>query len=86
MDEEQVLVAAAFVNELLDLAVVGSPLEGNSILSSAPLFVVPKEGQEGQWRVIADMLRCPKFEVQGQRVLMWTTRGVLMWTVPSSSD
>jgi hypothetical protein len=42
MDEEQVLVAAAFVDELLDLAVVGRQPPGgnNSILSSAPLFVV----------------------------------------------
>jgi hypothetical protein len=59
MDEEQLRVGADFVNELLDLKVLGR-LEGEEdleILLNAPLFIVPKEGQEGQWRVIADMLR-----------------------------
>jgi hypothetical protein len=57
MDEEQLDVAAAFVNELLDLGIVLEPAEGEEVLSNSPLFTVPKEGQEGQWRVIADMLR-----------------------------
>jgi hypothetical protein len=57
MDEEQTLVAANFVEELLDLEAVRTPSEGREILTTAPLFVVPKEGQEGEWRVIADMLR-----------------------------
>jgi hypothetical protein len=59
MNEEQRAVGAAFVNELLELKVLGL-LEGETdleILLNAPLFVVPKEGQEGEWRVIADMLR-----------------------------
>jgi hypothetical protein len=30
---------------------------GRPVLLNAPLFVVPKEGQPGEWRVIADMLR-----------------------------
>jgi hypothetical protein len=57
MDPEQTRVAAEFVEELLDLGVVQTPREGRIVLTTAPLFVVPKEGQEGQWRVIADMLR-----------------------------
>jgi hypothetical protein len=57
MDEEQLQVAAAFVDELIDLGVVDTLAEGQAILLNAPLFVVPKEGQEGEWRVIADMLR-----------------------------
>ena len=57
MDEEQTQVAANFVEELMDLGTVGTPEEGREILTTAPLFVVPKEGQEGEWRVIADMLR-----------------------------
>jgi hypothetical protein len=57
MDPEQMQVAGEFVEELLDLWVVQTPKEGREILTTAPLFVVPKEGQEGQWRVIADMLR-----------------------------
>jgi hypothetical protein len=57
MDAEQRLVAAAFVDELLDLAVLGQPTTGEEVLLNAPLFVIPKEGQDGQWRVISDMLR-----------------------------
>lgn len=34
-----------------------TPLEGHEILTNAPLFVVPKEGQDGEWRVIMDMLQ-----------------------------
>jgi hypothetical protein len=57
MTTEQTQVAADFVEELLDLEAVKTPAEGRKVLTTAPLFVVPKEGQEGQWRVIADMLR-----------------------------
>ena len=57
MDFDQVLVAAAFVNELIDLRVIDTPDEGDFIVTNAPLFVLPKEGQEGEWRVLADMLR-----------------------------
>jgi hypothetical protein len=59
MDAKQLQVGADFVDELLELKVLGA-LEGKNdleILLNAPLFIVPKEGQEGQWRVIADMLR-----------------------------
>ena len=55
MDSAGLAAAAAFVDELLDLGVVRDIEEGMSILANAPLFVVEKEGQPGQWRVIADM-------------------------------
>jgi hypothetical protein len=48
MDAEQILVAAAFVDELLDLGLVRTPAEGREVLTTAPLFVGPKEGQEGE--------------------------------------
>jgi hypothetical protein len=57
MDEEQARVAGGFADELFDLGVLKTPTEGWPILTTAPLFVVPKGGQEGQWRVIADMLQ-----------------------------
>jgi hypothetical protein len=57
MDEVQTKVAAEFVNTLLDLEAVRVPAEGRAIVMNAPLFVVPKEGQEGEWQVTADMLR-----------------------------
>jgi hypothetical protein len=46
-----------FVEELLDLGVIQTSLEGHHILTFAPLFVVPKEGQDGECRVIVDMLQ-----------------------------
>ncbi|CAJ1966080.1 unnamed protein product [Cylindrotheca closterium] len=56
MDATMEEAASAFVDELMSLGVVRDIDEGCQILTNAPLFVVPKEGQEGQWRVIADML------------------------------
>jgi hypothetical protein len=49
MDVEQREVGAAFVDKLLDLKVLGL-LENQDmrILLNAPLFVVPKESQEGE--------------------------------------
>ena len=57
MDEEQSKVASDFVDELIALRIVGTIEEGREVLRNAPMFVVPKPGQPGQWRVIADMLR-----------------------------
>jgi hypothetical protein len=57
MDEEQTLVVANFLGELLDLEAARSAADGRDILTTALLFVVPKEGQQGAWRVIADMLQ-----------------------------
>jgi hypothetical protein len=57
MNQEQLGVAASFVNELLELSVLRKFEDGKEFLMNAPLFIVPKEGQEGEWRVIADMLR-----------------------------
>jgi hypothetical protein len=58
MDKEQLAVAAMFVDELLALKVLHLLDDGEAeIILNAPLFVVPKEGQPGKWRVIADMLR-----------------------------
>ena len=57
MDESGLNTAAEFVDELIKLGVVRDIDEGMEILTNAPLFVVPKEGQPGEWRVIADMLK-----------------------------
>jgi hypothetical protein len=57
MDQEQLDVAAAFVDKLLELKIVRLMDDGKEVLANSPLFTVPKEGQEGQWRVVADLLR-----------------------------
>jgi hypothetical protein len=51
MTPEQTDIAAEFVDELVALGVM---VEGE-IVTNAPLFVLPKAGQPGQWRVLADM-------------------------------
>ncbi|CAJ1956285.1 unnamed protein product [Cylindrotheca closterium] len=48
MDATMEEAASAFVDELMSLGVVRDIDEGRQILTNAPLFVVPKEGQEGQ--------------------------------------
>ncbi|CAJ1953803.1 unnamed protein product [Cylindrotheca closterium] len=57
MDEEMTMAAVEFVNKLVDLGVLRDIDKGRKVLTNAPLFVVSKDGQPGQWRVIADMLR-----------------------------
>ena len=49
MDAEQLLVADDFVDEFIDLHVVDTLGAGRAVLNSAPLFLVPKEGQDGEW-------------------------------------
>ena len=57
MDDDQRDVAVEFVEELMELGVLCTLPAGEEVLTTAPLFCVPKEGQPGEWRVIADMLR-----------------------------
>jgi hypothetical protein len=57
MDDDQRAVAGSFVDELIDLEITGLAPEGVSTLLNAPLFVIAKEGQPGEWRVISDMLQ-----------------------------
>ncbi|CAJ1931340.1 unnamed protein product, partial [Cylindrotheca closterium] len=66
MDEEMLEAAVQFVDELVELGVLRSIDEGLTVLTNAPLFVVGKDGQPGQWRVIADMLRGGQNDCVGQ--------------------
>jgi len=52
MDEEMTLAAVDFIDELISLKVL---VERSEVVTTAPMFVVPKEGQPGQWRVIANL-------------------------------
>lgn len=53
MTPDQLTVAGAFVDELIGL---GTLIPVTSFRANAPLFCVPKAGQPGEWRVIANML------------------------------
>ena len=57
MTDEQLVAAGEFVDELISLGVLQTPPQDRATLLNAPLFVIPKAGQPGEWRCIADMLR-----------------------------
>lgn len=51
MDAEQMPIAKEFVSELVDLGAMGThPI----VLTAAPMFMLPKDKQPGQWRVLAN--------------------------------
>jgi hypothetical protein len=52
---DELAAAVEFTEELKSLLVIGPPRPGTTVRCNAPLFVLPKPGQSGQWRVIADM-------------------------------
>lgn len=55
MDVEQLELADKFVNQLQSLGVLGSAeADGVEVVNNFPLFLVPKSGQPGEWRCIAD--------------------------------
>jgi hypothetical protein len=53
MTTEQAEVAGKFVDELIDLGIVLRP--DTPVLTTAPLFCLPKTGQPGEWRVLSNM-------------------------------
>lgn len=65
MTDEQQVIAGEFVDELVSLNVLQEPLPGTKTLCNAPLFMLPKEGQPGQWRCIANLLEGGQISVVG---------------------
>eukprot|EP00957_Ditylum_brightwellii_P034513 2617041-Ditylum_brightwellii.AAC.1 len=55
IDEKQQEIAAAFVEELLELEAVGLVPEGELILCNGPIMVIPKPDQPGEQRALWDM-------------------------------
>jgi hypothetical protein len=55
MTEEQMEIAAEFIDELQSIGVFEPIPEGYDMKANCPLFAVAKPGQPGQWRIIADM-------------------------------
>ena len=51
----QMEAGVAFVEELIALGVLELAPDDDPIMANAPLFVLPKPGQPGQWRVLANM-------------------------------
>ena len=69
MSDEELAVAGEFVDELIALGVLREPTDDSGmpmdIVTNAPLFTVPKPGQPGQYRCIADMLKGGQNDVVG---------------------
>ena len=66
LDEIQWAVAKEFVEELIKLGTLQPPLPGRGpTITTAPMFVIPKEEQPGEWRVIADLKAGGQNEVVG---------------------
>lgn len=65
MTDEQGRIAGEFVDELVALKVLQEPPPGRATECNAPLFLVPKEGQPGQWRCIANLLEGGQNSVVG---------------------
>ena len=66
MTPEQQEISGEFVDELIALKVLTKAPDDDPILANCPLFVVPKPGQPGQWRIIADCKKGGQNEVIGQ--------------------
>ena len=54
LDGDQQAIAGEFVDQLKELGILEHSPPDDPIVANCPLFVVPKPGQPGQWRVIAD--------------------------------
>ena len=54
MDEDERKVACTFVADLLKIGAFRQLRQGERLWSNAPIFCVPKPGQPGEYRVIAD--------------------------------
>ena len=54
MTPAQLETATEFFDELVSLGVLEACPSDDPLVATCPLFVVPKPGQPGQWRVIAD--------------------------------
>ena len=78
-DEETLPIAVAFVEELMSLGVL---VPASQLKATAPIFVIPKAGQPGQWRVIAnlkeggqnDYMAPDPVHLPRSRELKWTQR------------
>jgi hypothetical protein len=54
MTDEQLDIAEEFLQELVSLGVLDE-VDTAAVLTNFPIFCLPKPGQPGQWRVLADM-------------------------------
>jgi hypothetical protein len=89
MGPEELKVAEEFVEELVALGVLRPPADedGNpfDVVTNAPVLTVPKPGQPGQYRCIADKLKGGQnASVRNDQVFL--PRAYLSWTSSTMGD
>ena len=77
MDEEQIVIAEEFLNELVTLGVLIEVAAGEMV-ANGPLFCLPKPGQPGQWRILSDMRRGGQNEAIGPDPTVFPKPGVIL--------
>jgi hypothetical protein len=78
MDGEQTVIAGQFVDELIDLGVLLEATAEDPLEATAPLFCLPKPGQPGEWRVLADMRRGGQNECIGNDPTIFPKSGHIL--------
>jgi hypothetical protein len=64
MTDEQLATAEEFLQELVALGVL-EEVDSDFVLTNSPIFCLPKPGQPGQWRVLADIKKGSQNEAIG---------------------
>jgi hypothetical protein len=77
MDDEQICIAEEFINGLVKLGVLMA-IPPEEMLANGPLFCVPKPGQPGQWRIIADMKRGGQNSTIGADPMVFPKTGTIL--------
>jgi hypothetical protein len=64
MTDEQLNIAEEFLEELVSLGIL-IEVDSEYVRANAPTFCLPKPGQPGQWRILADMRKGRQNEAIG---------------------
>jgi hypothetical protein len=78
MTAEQVVIAAEFVDELVDLGILTIRVRPGGMVTNGPLFCLPKPGQPGQWRILSDMRWGGQNEAVGSDPTVFPKPGVIL--------
>jgi len=78
LTDEQQIVAGEFADELVALHALELAPADDPALANCPLFVVPKPGQPGQWRIIADCKKGGQNESMGPDPVYLTQAPVVL--------
>jgi hypothetical protein len=75
---EQQIIPGDFADELVTLGVLLPETNTEKVVSNAPLFCLPKAGQPGQWRILADMKLGRQNEVIGSDPTIFSRSDVIL--------